>query len=213
MFTGIIEKVCTTTNIRRNASSMEVSIDLGNLGEDVKLGDSVAINGTCLTAVKIQNQIVSFELSAETITKSSLANIKPSQKVNAERAMKLSDRLGGHIVQGHIDGIATIKSISDKGNFKDITFSADKELLAQMVTKGSVAIDGVSLTIAQMDSTSFKVAVIPQTLQETILGSAKVGDKVNIETDIIGKMVKKHVENLMPSNGIFTENKLKELGY
>ncbi len=127
--------------------------------------------------------------------------------------MKLSDRLGGHIVQGHIDGIATIKSISDKGNFKDITFSANKELLGQMVTKGSVAIDGVSLTIAQMDSTSFKVAIIPQTLRETILGLAKVGDKVNIETDIIGKMVKKHVENLMPSQNGFTEDKLKELGY
>lgn len=213
MFTGIIEKVCTVKDIRRNASNMEISIDLAGLTEDVKLGDSVAINGTCLTAVKIQGSIVAFELSSETIAKSSLADIKPAQKVNVERAMKLSDRLGGHIVQGHIDGIATIKSISDKGDFKDITFSAGKELLDQMVTKGSVAIDGVSLTIAQMDSTSFKIAVIPQTLQETILGLAKVGNKVNIETDIIGKMVKKHVENLMPSKNIFTENKLKELGY
>jgi len=213
MFTGIIEKVCTVKDIRRNASNMEISIDLAGLTEDVKLGDSVAINGTCLTAVKIQGSIVAFELSSETIAKSSLADIKPAQKVNVERAMKLSDRLGGHIVQGHIDGIATIKSISDKGDFKDITFSAGKELLDQMVTKGSVAIDGVSLTIAQMDSTSFKIAVIPQTLQETILGSAKVGNKVNIETDIIGKMVKKHVENLMPSKNVFTEDKLKELGY
>jgi len=213
MFTGIIEKVCIAKDIRRNVSGMEISIDLGNLVEDVKLGDSVAINGTCLTAVKIQGSVVAFELSTETIAKSSLADIKPAQKVNVERAMKLSDRLGGHIVQGHIDGIATIKSISDKGDFKDITFSAGKELLDQMVTKGSVAIDGISLTIAQMDSTSFKIAVIPQTLQETILGSAKVGNKVNIETDIISKMVKKHVENLMPSKNVFTENKLKELGY
>jgi len=213
MFTGIIEKVCIAKDIRRNVSGMEISIDLGNLVEDVKLGNSVAINGTCLTAVKIQGSVVAFELSTETIAKSSLADIKPAQKVNVERAMKLSDRLGGHIVQGHIDGIATIKSISDKGDFKDITFSAGKELLDQMVTKGSVAIDGISLTIAQMDSTSFKIAVIPQTLQETILGSAKVGNKVNIETDIISKMVKKHVENLMPSKNVFTENKLKELGY
>ena len=213
MFTGIIEKVCAVKDVRRNASSMEISIDLADLVEDVKIGDSVAINGTCLTAVKIQGNVVSFELSSETIAKSSLADIKPSRKVNAERAVKLSDRLGGHIVQGHIDGIATIKSISDKGNFKDITFSANKELLGQMVTKGSVAIDGVSLTIAEMDSTSFKVAVIPQTLRETILSSAKVGDKVNIETDIIGKMVKKHVENLMPSKNGVTEDKLKELGY
>ncbi|MCK4887824.1 MAG: riboflavin synthase, partial [Planctomycetes bacterium] len=158
MFTGIIEKVCIAKDIRRNVSGMEISIDLGNLVEDVKLGDSVAINGTCLTAVKIQGSVVAFELSTETIAKSSLADIKPAQKVNVERAMKLSDRLGGHIVQGHIDGIATIKSISDKGNFKDITFSAGKELLDQMVTKGSVAIDGVSLTIAEMDSTSFKIA-------------------------------------------------------
>ena len=213
MFTGIIEKVCTAKDIRRNASNMEISIDLSDLAEDVKLGDSVAINGTCLTAVKIQNNIITFELSSETIAKSSLANLKPNQKVNAERAMKLNDRLGGHIVQGHIDGIATIKSIADSGSFKDITFAANKELLDQMVTKGSVAIDGVSLTIAQMDNTTFKVAVIPQTLQETILGSAKVGDIVNIETDIIGKMVKKHVENLIPSKNVFTEDKLKELGY
>ncbi len=213
MFTGIIEKVCTAKDIRRNASSMEISIDLGKLANDIGLGDSVAINGTCLTAVKIQGNIVSFELSSETITKSSLADIKPSQKVNVERAMQLSDRLGGHIVQGHVDGTATIKSITDKGNFKDITFTASKEILDQMITKGSVAIDGVSLTIAEMNSTSFKVAVIPQTLQETILSSAKVGNIVNIETDIIGKMVKKHVENLMSSKNVFNEDKLKELGY
>ncbi|HPS55133.1 MAG TPA: riboflavin synthase [Sedimentisphaerales bacterium] len=213
MFTGIIEKVCTAKDIRRNASSMEISIDLGKLANDIGLGDSVAINGTCLTAVKIQGNIVSFELSSETITKSSLADIKPSQKVNVERAMQLSDRLGGHIVQGHVDGTATIKSITGKGNFKDITFTASKEILDQMITKGSVAIDGVSLTIAEMNSTSFKVAVIPQTLQETILSSAKVGNIVNIETDIIGKMVKKHVENLMSSKNVFNEDKLKELGY
>lgn len=213
MFTGIIEKVCTVKNISRNASNMEISIDLADLVEDIKVGDSVAVNGTCLTAVKIQNNVVSFELSSETVAKSSFADIRPSRKVNIERAMKLNGRLGGHLVQGHIDGIATIKSISDKGNFKDITFSADKELLNQMVTKGSVAIDGVSLTIAQMDAISFKVAVIPQTLKETILSSAKIGDKVNIETDIIGKMVKKHVENLMPSKNSFTEDKLKEMGY
>jgi len=213
VFTGLIETVQPVISSGATPAGRRICIELGQLACEGEIGQSISVNGACLTIARLEGTRGHFDIMAETLKVSTLSQLKPGSRVNLERAISLSDRLDGHIVQGHIDGIATIKSISDKGNFKDITFSANKELLSQMVTKGSVAIDGVSLTIAQMDAASFKVAVIPQTLRETILSSAKVGDKVNIETDIIGKMVKKHVENLMPSKNGFTEDKLKELGY
>jgi len=192
---------------------MLLSIDLGELADDGRIGDSIAINGVCLTIAKLEGGLATFDLSAETLVKSTMGGLRPSSQVNVERAVKAGDRLGGHIVQGHIDGIATIKAIKKMGQFADIKLAADAELLEQMVVKGSVAVDGISLTIASMDQNSFSVAIIPETLKKTTLGRAKIGDEVNIETDIIVKTIKTQLEKILPQTQSLTAEKLKELGF
>jgi len=154
-----------------------------------------------------------FDVSGETLTKSTLGRLKPASPVNAERAMKATDRFGGHFVAGHIDGTATIKAIEKAGQFANIKFTADPELLNQMVVKGSVAVDGISLTIADMDQNGFSAAIIPKTLEKTTLGTAKIGDMVNIETDIIVKTIKKQLEKILPQKQKLTVERLKQLGF
>ena len=195
---------------------MLLAIDLGELARDAKIGDSIAINGVCLTISQISGPCAGFEVSSETLAKTTFGGLKPQSKVNAESALKPSDRFGGHFVQGHIDGTATVRAVERHGQFADIKFAAGPELLSQMVAKGSVAVDGISLTIAAMDRTAFTVAVIPQTLKATTLGTAKPGDLVNIETDIIVKTIKKQLESTLGGlgkNEKLTFEKLKEIGF
>jgi riboflavin synthase len=216
MFTGIIEKICSVKSVSRSGSSMLLTIDLGELAEESKIGDSIAINGVCLTIAGLERSLAKFELSAETLTKSTLVNLQPSAKVNIERPLKLSDRFGGHFVLGHVDGTAIIKSIDRNGEYADMTFSAGPELLSQMVAKGSVAVDGISLTIASMDRMSFSVAIIPETLKRTTLSGAKIGDSVNIETDIIIKTIKKQLDSALgglSGSRPLTMEKLKQSGF
>ncbi|MBA7690604.1 Riboflavin synthase [subsurface metagenome] len=222
MFTGLIEAICTVKSVRRSGEGGLLTIDLGELapasnkwgqGDETKIGDSIAINGVCLTVAKLNGRIAAFELSSETLTKSTLGKLKASSPVNAELAIKAGGRFGGHIVQGHIDGVATIKAIVKKGQFADMKFAVKAELLDQMVIKGSVAVDGISLTIANMDGNSISCAIIPETLEKTTLGRAKVGDVVNIETDIIVKTIKKQLEKILPQEQKLTVEKLKELGF
>ncbi len=213
MFTGLIEAVCTVKSVRQGEISMLLTIDLGELAEDGKIGDSITINGVCLTIAKLEGGIATFELSGETLVKSTLGKLKPSSQVNIERAIKATDRFGGHFVHGHIDGIATIKTIDKHGQFADMKFAAQAELLEAMVVKGSVAVDGISLTIASMDQNSFTVALIPQTLKKTTLSKIKIGDEVNIETDIIVKTIKKQLEKILPQKQSLSAEKLKELGF
>ena len=195
---------------------MLLTIDLGELAEESKIGDSIAINGVCLTIAGLERSLAKFELSAETLTKSTLVNLQPSAKVNIERPLKLSDRFGGHFDLGHVDGTAIIKSIDRNGEYADMTFSAGPELLSQMVAKGSVAVDGISLTIASMDRMSFSVAIIPETLKRTTLSGAKIGDSVNIETDIIIKTIKKQLDSALgglSGSRPLTMEKLKQSGF
>ncbi len=213
MFTGLVKTVCTVKSAYTTGGGMRLAVDLGKLADQCKLGDSIAINGVCLTITQLRGSLAEFEVSSETLTKSVLGGLKPSSLVNAELAMKADDRFGGHFVLGHTDGVATIKAISRQGQFADIKFAAGSELLAQMVVKGSVAVDGISLTIANMDEDSFSVAVIPETLKATTLGAAKPGDKVNIETDIIIKTIKKHLEKVLPQKQSLTTERLKEMGF
>ena len=216
MFTGLIEAICTVKLVRQGGGGVLLAIDLGKLAEDSKIGDSIAINGVCLTIAELAGNIATFELSAETLRKSALGRLKPSSPVNVERAMKATDRFGGHFVLGHIDGTATISAIKRSGQFADMDFAADRELLSQMVVKGSVAVDGISLTVAGMDEHSFSVALIPETLKKTTLGQAKVGDVVNIETDIIVKTMQKQLEYALdglPKKEKLTVEKLKQLGF
>ena len=213
MFTGLIEQVCMIKSVRRSAGAMELAVDLGRQADESKIGDSIAVNGTCLTVGGLRGGLASFDVSGETLAKSNLGRLTTGSKVNVELAMKVGERFGGHIVQGHVDGVATIKAIDKRGQFADIRFAAETELLDQMVVKGSVAVDGISLTIASMDGDSFSVAIIPETLKKTTLGEAKIGDVVNIETDIFVKIIKKQLEKILPQGQTLTVERLKQLGF
>ncbi len=213
MFTGLIERVCMVKSAQTSVGALKLSIDLGKLAGESKIGDSIAINGTCLTVSRLTGNLATFDVSGETLAKSNMGRLTAGSKVNVELSMKIGDRFGGHIVQGHVDGVATIKAIDSRGEFADIRFEAEGELLDQMVVKGSVAVDGISLTIAGMEGNSFSVAVIPETLKKTTLGEAKTGDVVNIETDIITKTIKKQLEKILPQGQTLTVEKLKQMGF
>ena len=192
---------------------MLLTVDLGELAGDGRIGDSIAINGACLTIARLEGGLATFELSGETLARSTLGKLKPSSQVNVERAIRAADRFGGHFVQGHIDGTAIIKAIDKRGQFADMKFAAEPGLLNAMVVKGSVAVDGISLTIAGIDPNSFTVALIPETLNKTTLSQVKIGDEVNIETDIIVKTIKTQLEKILPQTQSLTAEKLKELGF
>lgn len=213
MFTGLVETICTVRSIRSGADSSVLAVDLGELAAESKTGDSIAISGVCLTVVGIEGTLASFDVSAETLAKSTLGRLKPSSQVNIERAMKATDRFGGHFVQGHIDGTATIEAIDKHGKYADLRFAAETELLDTMVVKGSVAVDGASLTIANIDHNGFTIAIIPETLKRTTLSKARMGDCVNIETDIIVKAIKRQFENIVPKTEPLTAEKLRQLGF
>lgn len=187
MFTGIIEEIGTVKSIK----SKVITIEADKIFEDLKLGDSVAVNGTCLTVSSFSNKIFNADITSETLNRTNLGDLKSGFKVNLERALTLNGRLGGHIVSGHVDGIGIIKSISR--NSKDIILTVEVpfDLMKYIIEKGSVAVDGISLTIAKVNKNNFSIALIPHTFKETSLYYKKKGDKVNIENDIIGKYVEK----------------------
>lgn len=187
-------------------------IDLQQLAEQTKIGDSIAINGVCLTVAKLANGLAAFDLSGETLAKTNLGKLTPGQAVNVELSLRADDRFGGHFVLGHIDGTAKIRKIDKKADFATFAFSAPKNLLEQLIPKGSVAVDGISLTIAELNAEGFSVAVIPQTLKQTTLAEAKINQTVNLEIDIITKTVKKHLENLLPHNDLTIEG-LRQQGF
>jgi len=215
MFTGLIESVCEVRSIAPGAASGggSLAVDLGDLAGDCRTGDSIAINGACLTVTRLSGAVATFALSGETLAKSTLAALKTRSKVNVERAMKATDRFGGHIVQGHVDGTGRILVIKKAGQFADIEFGAEPQLLEQMVVKGSAAIDGVSLTVAELGPGSFRVAAIPETLSRTTLGAARIGDRVNIEIDIIVKVVRRQLESILPQEGPLTVESLRQMGF
>ena len=212
MFTGIILDVGRVLDQQSRDRGRQVMV-LAEKIQPVSPGDSIAVNGVCLTVAKLQSKFATFDVSAETLSKSTLAGLKVSSKVNIEQAMKPADRFGGHFVLGHTDGLAIISKIERQGQFTNIKFSARPELLEMMVLKGSIAVDGISLTIAQLSADGFGVAVIPQTAENTTLGSANIGDKVNIEIDIITKTVKRQLEGILPKKNELTVEKLKILGF
>jgi riboflavin synthase len=159
----------------------------------VRMGDSVAINGCCLTVIEARADVWGFQAGEETLKRTNLRRLEAGSRVNLERSLKLGDRLGGHIVQGHIDGVAEVARIEQQDEWTNIWFRVSHALTMQMVTKGSVAVDGVSLTLVDVTENSFSIALIPHTLQVTTLGQRRIGDLVNIETDLLGKYVQKLV--------------------
>ncbi len=213
MFTGLIKAVCTVKSANTAGGGMHLAVDLGKLASQCKVGDSVAVNGVCLTIAKLRGGLAEFDVSGETLTKSALGGLKSSSLVNVELAMRVDDRFGGHFVLGHVDGTAAVKAVERRGQFADMKFAANPELLAQMVVKGSVAVDGISLTIADMYKDGFSVSIIPETLKGTTLGTAKTGDKVNIETDVIVKAIRNKLDKILPQEQKLTVERLKEMGF
>ncbi len=194
MFTGIIEEIGYVKRINQQSRSAQIEIKADKVLGDVAVGDSIAVNGVCLTVVTFDSQHFTADVMPETISKTNLRELKPGSPVNLERALQLGGRLGGHIVQGHVDAIGTIveKQILEIAIIYRI--ATEPELLQYVVPKGSVAIDGVSLTVVDVFQDSFTVSLIPHTAHETVLGEKKPGDRVNLESDIIGRYVK-HLMN------------------
>jgi riboflavin synthase len=198
MFTGLVEELATTEkvvpNSKKRVSALRLFVRSSLVAKDAKIGDSIAVNGCCLTVVKKNRGVLEFEAGSETLSRTNLGRLKPKSGVNLERSMKLSDRLGGHIVTGHIDGQAMLLRRRDEGEWSHFVFRADARLMRQMVAKGSVAVDGVSLTVVEALADRFSVALIPHTLAHTTLGSLQVGDPVNIETDLLAKYVERQLQ-------------------
>ncbi len=191
MFTGLIEDIGTVAKMERRGEGILVTINFSSELDDLKIGDSISVDGVCLTITHLQDQSFSAEASAETTGRTTLGNKRPQQKVNLERALRLNDRLGGHLVTGHVDEVAKITAIIPEGSSQKITFQITEKSARCLVEKGSITVDGISLTVNEVKSDRVSVNIIPHTSSHTTLGSKKVGDKVNIETDILGKYVEK----------------------
>lgn len=214
MFTGLIEAIGTVRQAQLRGGQMNLEVNLGpSVSQGTRLGDSIAVNGVCLTVSELHGGCARFDISGESLSKTTLKHLTSGSKVNLERAISAQGRFGGHFVQGHIDGTGTIAAIRKQGDYATFRFSAPPELLTQMVLKGSVAVDGVSLTIAALDQSGFEVALIPTTLRDTIWHLSSVGDAVNIETDMLLKMVRRQIEQLLPESGTLTAENLKSLGF
>ena len=191
MFTGLVEEVGTIQGIRRGRRSCVLTIGCREVLKGAKTGDSIAVNGVCLTVTSVGSGCYTADVMAETMDRSSLGRLSQGDLVNLERAMPADGRFGGHIVSGHIDGTGTVQRIEADDNAVWFTVGAEPGLLRYIVEKGSVAIDGISLTVAYVDEECFRVSVIPHTRQVTALQDRQVGDPVNLECDIIGKYVEK----------------------
>ncbi|QDT34211.1 riboflavin synthase [Thalassoglobus polymorphus] len=199
MFTGLVEGLATVESVIENGPGVDIAINpSGHLDEieSTKIGDSIAINGCCLTVIRIEQpqadqSLWVFQAGSETLSKTNLGTFKPGTAVNLERSLRPTDRMGGHFVQGHVDAIGHVDAVETEGEWTNIWFKVPAALTRQMVPKGSVTVDGVSLTLVNVEAERFSVALIPHTLEVTTLGNRSVGETVNIETDIIGKYMEK----------------------
>lgn len=217
MFTGIIAEVGRLARLDHIPDGARLVVETGLDLSGVKLGDSIAVNGCCLTAVSLDGRRFGADVSRETLQRSALNQLRPGSPVNLELALRLSDRLGGHIVQGHVDGVGRVVERAQVGDGWDVTIELPEALLPTVVEKGSIAIDGISLTIARLAGRRVTIAVIPHTWQGTNLASLSVGAGVNIETDVIGKYVVRALSfqgrGSDGGGGGLTMERLAELGY
>ncbi|MBQ3466021.1 MAG: riboflavin synthase [Firmicutes bacterium] len=214
MFTGLVEEVGTLKSVKRGGGSCVLTVECSRVLEGSRVGDSIAVNGVCLTVTSMGGAYFTADAMPETLDRSSLGKLPAGSPVNLERAMPADGRFGGHIVSGHIDGMGTVMSITPDENAVWYRIGAEPKLLRYIVEKGSITVDGISLTVADTDSESFSVSIIPHTQKETSLRSLRSGSAVNLETDIIGK----YVEKLMQpepeiKQGGLTEEFLRENGF
>ncbi len=215
MFTGLVEEIGIVQSIVRTAKSAKIVIQASKVLDGVRLGDSISTNGVCLTVTDFHQNSFSVDAMAETMRRSNLHRLVSGDKVNLERALKIGDRLGGHIVSGHIDGMGTVASLEKEDNSVWITITAKKEILKYIIQKGSIAIDGISLTVAYVDEDSFKVSIIPHTKEVTTLLSKKVDEAVNLECDMFGKYIEKmlNAREQTPVKNSLDMNFLSEYGF
>ncbi|AGV72946.1 riboflavin synthase [Lactococcus cremoris] len=215
MFTGIIEEIGEVTQIQKRDKSSKLSIRASNIFEDLKLGDSISTNGLCLTVSAFNHKEFTADVMPESFKRSNLGELTVGSKVNLERAVALNGRFGGHIVSGHIDGTGKILSIKKEENAVWFEFQTTVDLMKYVVEKGSITIDGISLTVAHVTSKSFSVSIIPHTIKETILSAKKVGDKVNLENDILGKYIEKLLtgKDSFTGSSLLTKDKIIDYGF
>jgi len=211
MFTGLVEEIGTVTSMQIKRGARCFTIAASEVLSDLQVDHSVAVNGVCLTAVQVSSS--SFEVVAveETLAKTTLGALQKGSPVNLERALKAADRMGGHFVQGHVDGVATVVSVVEQSDSVLLTVRLPSEKLKYVISEGSICIDGVSLTVARLAGAQITAALIPHTLQNTTLGNLIAGDRVNVEVDLIGK----YVENILtaPENREVTERWMRQIGF
>lgn len=216
MFTGIVEEIGTVTRIMQGQNSSILSIRGDRIFEDLRLGDSVAVNGVCLTVSKLAGQSFDADTTSETLARTSLGALRAGSFVNLERAMAANGRFGGHIVTGHVDGTGIISMIRRDGKTVWVTITADNSILKYIVEKGSIAVDGISLTVASTTQDSFSIAVIPHTERSTTLLTKSQGETVNLECDMIGKYVERFITRMQksePQRCVITEEYLSKAGF
>ena len=195
MFTGLIADLGRVTELERSGDGARVRIETSLAGE-LREGDSVAVNGVCLTAAEVDGSSFAAEAMNETLTRTALAGLERGARVNLELPLRAGDRLGGHVVQGHVDGIGRVAAVQEDGFARRVRIDAREEVLRYVVEKGSIAVDGVSLTVVEIDPGSFTVSLIPETLERTTLGRAQSGQRVNLEVDVLAKYVEKAMRSI-----------------
>ena len=215
MFTGIIEELGTVKSLNMSGNSGSINIKAHKVLEKTQIGDSIAVNGICLTVTTLQPDGFTADVMAETVRRSSLGSAKAGDKVNLERAMSAEGRFGGHIVSGHIDGTGTIMEYCKEENAVWVTVGTSAEILELIVEKGSICIDGISLTVAAVSDSDFSVSIIPHTGEETTLLKKKPGDKVNLENDVVGKYVQKllGIKSQEKKESALTMDMLRDYGF
>lgn len=213
MFTGIIEETGKLISVENIAGGKRLKISASKIFEDLKNDDSVCINGVCLTVTKIDNEFFWCDAVGETLNKTTLANVNQNYELNLERALRLTDRLGGHLVQGHVNGIGTITRLIKLGENYSLEIEIPKEIVKYVVDEGSITVDGISLTIAKIVDRKITISIIPHTWNNTNLKQKKTADRVNIETDIFAKYVEKILQSSKDEGSKFTDNWFKNLGY
>ncbi|HTG00063.1 MAG TPA: riboflavin synthase [Nitrospirota bacterium] len=191
MFTGIIEEMGTVKTLRRNAGGARLTVSASVVLNNTQLGDSICVNGVCLTVVEMTAQDFSADVAVETLKVTNLGDLKAGARVNLERALQLSARIGGHLVSGHVDAVGRIRAKQEEGNGWRVAIETPQAVLRYVIKKGSIAVDGISLTVADVDATGFSIAMIPHTAKLTTLGFKAAGDSVNLEADLIGKYVER----------------------
>ncbi|MCQ2957507.1 MAG: riboflavin synthase [Candidatus Gastranaerophilales bacterium] len=213
MFTGIIEEIGIIKSINHNSLGIDFVISADKIFSDLKLGDSVAVNGCCQTVTNISNKTFTVQAVKETVDLTNFSDLKINDEVNLERALTLQTRLGGHLVAGHVDGVGNIVSIQNSGNSTIFEISANENIIKYMIYKGSITINGVSLTICELSEKSFKVSIIPHTIENTTFKNLKVGDKVNLEPDMVAKYIEKFMTKEDKQESKITLEFLKENGF